>query len=83
MAAYNALIEQFWSPLLKPSRRSWGGSFEERMRFSEEVLSRIRARCGDDFVIGVAISVDPTRPDVLSIEDHAGDRGVARSARAL
>ena len=70
MAAYNALIEQFWSPFSNRRDDAWGGSFEKRMHFSAAVLSRIRARCGENFVIGVAISVDPTRPDVLSIEDH-------------
>jgi 2,4-dienoyl-CoA reductase-like NADH-dependent reductase (Old Yellow Enzyme family) len=45
-------------------------AFEKRMHFSEAVLSRIRARCGENFVIGVAISVDPTHPDVLASEDH-------------
>jgi 2,4-dienoyl-CoA reductase-like NADH-dependent reductase (Old Yellow Enzyme family)/thioredoxin reductase len=70
MAAYNALIEQFWSPFSNRRDDAWGGSFEKRMHFSEAVLNRIRALCGERFVIGVAISVDPTRPDVLSIEDH-------------
>ena len=40
------------------------------MRFSSRTLSRIRERCGPDFVIGVCVSVDPTRPDVLSVEDQ-------------
>jgi len=70
MAAYNALIEQFWSPYNNRRDDRYGGDFERRMRFSTEVLSRIRDLCGPDFVIGVAISVDATRPDVLSIEDQ-------------
>lgn len=70
MAAYNALIEQFWSPATNRRDDRWGGSFEKRMRFSEAVLHRIRRHCGEDFIIGMAISVDPTRPDVLSLENH-------------
>jgi 2,4-dienoyl-CoA reductase-like NADH-dependent reductase (Old Yellow Enzyme family)/thioredoxin reductase len=70
MGAYNALLEQFWSPFCNRRDDAWGGSFEKRMRFSEAVLTRIREICGESFVIGVAISVDPTRPDVLAIEDH-------------
>ncbi|HXQ41106.1 MAG TPA: FAD-dependent oxidoreductase, partial [Candidatus Udaeobacter sp.] len=70
MAAYNAAIEQFWSPYSNRRTDRWGGSFENRMRFSAEILSRIRKRVGEDFIIGVAISVDPTRPEVLSIADQ-------------
>ena len=70
MAAYNALFEQFWSPFTNRRDDAWGGSFERRMQFSLQTLSRIRERCGNDFIIGVCVSVDPTRPDVLSIEDQ-------------
>ena len=70
MAAYNALIEQFWSPFTNRREDRYGGTFENRMRFSVEVLERVRALTGPDFVVGMAISVDPTRPDVLSSADH-------------
>jgi 2,4-dienoyl-CoA reductase-like NADH-dependent reductase (Old Yellow Enzyme family) len=69
MAAYNAIIEQFWSPVTNQRDDGYGGSFEKRLRFSVEVLSAIRAACGEDFVIGVAVSIDPSRPDVFSPED--------------
>ena len=38
MAAYNALIEQFWSPFSNRRNDRFGGSFENRMRFSAAVL---------------------------------------------
>jgi 2,4-dienoyl-CoA reductase-like NADH-dependent reductase (Old Yellow Enzyme family)/thioredoxin reductase len=70
MAAYNALIEQFWSPFTNRRTDRYGGSLENRLRFSAELLDRIRALCGPDFIIGMAISVDETRPDVMSIADQ-------------
>jgi 2,4-dienoyl-CoA reductase-like NADH-dependent reductase (Old Yellow Enzyme family)/thioredoxin reductase len=70
MAAYNALIEQFWSPFCNRRDDKYGGSFENRMRFSAELLDAIRKACGEDFIIGMAISIDPTRPDVASAEDQ-------------
>ncbi len=70
MAAYNALLEQFWSPYCNRRQDRYGGSFENRMRFSTEVLSRIRQLCGDDFIVGMAISVDVTQPGVLSLADQ-------------
>ena len=68
MAAYNALIEQFWSPFTNRRDDQYGGSFENRMRFSDEVLTAIRKACGEDFVIGLAVSIDTSRPDVQSLE---------------
>ena len=67
MAAYNALIEQFWSPATNKREDQYGGSFENRMRFSQQVLTRIREVVGPEFIIGVAISVDPAFEEVLSL----------------
>jgi 2,4-dienoyl-CoA reductase-like NADH-dependent reductase (Old Yellow Enzyme family)/thioredoxin reductase len=69
-AAYNALIEQFWSPYSNHRTDRYGGSFENRMRFSTELISRIRDVVGNDFIIGMAISVDTDFPEVLSLEDQ-------------
>lgn len=70
MAAYNALIEQFWSPYSNRRDDKYGGSFENRMRFSAELLAAIRKASGEDFIIGMAISIDPSRPDVASSDDQ-------------
>jgi len=67
-AAYNALIDQFWSPWSNRRDDRWGGSFENRMRFSTELIARIRARVGEDFIIGMAVSMDPDAEVALSIE---------------
>jgi 2,4-dienoyl-CoA reductase-like NADH-dependent reductase (Old Yellow Enzyme family)/pyruvate/2-oxoglutarate dehydrogenase complex dihydrolipoamide dehydrogenase (E3) component len=70
MAAYNALLEQFWSPYSNRRTDRYGGSFENRMRFSTEVLTRMRQLAGEEFILGMAISVDITRPEILSIADQ-------------
>ncbi|MGD9306647.1 MAG: FAD-dependent oxidoreductase, partial [Desulfobacterales bacterium] len=70
MASYNALIEQFWSPYSNHRTDRYGGSFENRMRFSAQLLSRMREVGGDEFIIGMAISVDTDFPEVLSLEDQ-------------
>ena len=69
MAAYNANIEQFWSPTTNRRDDKYGGDFEKRMRFSVEMLSAIRDATGDDFIIGVCTSFDPEVPDVLPVEE--------------
>ena len=68
-AAYHALVDQFWTPWSNRRTDEWGGSFENRMRLSSTILSRIRERCGDDFIIGLAVSVDDTSGVTLSVEE--------------
>ena len=67
-AAYNALIDQFWTPFNNRRDDRWGGSLENRTRFSSEIMQRIRARCGEDFIIGLAVSVESEADVALSVE---------------
>jgi 2,4-dienoyl-CoA reductase-like NADH-dependent reductase (Old Yellow Enzyme family) len=60
LAAYNAIVDQFWLPWSNRRTDRWGGSFGNRMRFSSEILGRIRVAVGDEFIVGLATSVDPT-----------------------
>ncbi len=68
-AAYHAVVDQFWAPWSNRRTDDWGGSAENRMRFSAEILRRIRARCGEDFIIGLAVSADPGSEAVPSIDE--------------
>jgi 2,4-dienoyl-CoA reductase-like NADH-dependent reductase (Old Yellow Enzyme family)/NADPH-dependent 2,4-dienoyl-CoA reductase/sulfur reductase-like enzyme len=68
-AAYNAVVDQFWLPWSNRRTDRWGGSFENRMRFSSELLRRIRAVVGDDFIVGLATSVDPTVDVALQTDE--------------
>jgi len=67
-AAYNALIDQFWLPFNNRRTDQWGGSFENRMRFSRTLMERIRRQVGDDFIIGLAVNMDPSTKVSQSIE---------------
>ena len=67
-AAYNAIIDQFWLPFNNRRDDKWGGSFENRMRFSRSIMERIRRQAGDDFIIGLAVNMDPSSPVSQSIE---------------
>ncbi|WP_297770167.1 FAD-dependent oxidoreductase [uncultured Roseovarius sp.] len=72
-AAYNCLLDQFWAPFSNQRGDEWGGSLENRTRFSREILRRVRAACGADFIIGLSISDDPetgvfpTRDEMVKI----------------
>ena len=47
-----------------------------------EILRRIRERCGDDFIIGLAVSADPVAEAVPSHRRAGRDRRLARRATA-
>ncbi len=67
-AAYHSLVDQFWTPWSNRRDDRWGGSLDNRVRFSSEILSRIRRACGPNFIIGLAVSVDQKASAALSLE---------------
>ena len=65
-AAYHALVDQFWTPWSNRRTDRWGGPLTNRVRFSSSVLDGIRAACGDDFIVGLAVNLDPDSDGSLS-----------------
>ncbi|MHA7971946.1 oxidoreductase [Rhizobium sp. CAU 1783] len=65
-AAYGGLLDQFWTPFYNRREDRWGGSLENRMRFSREILTRIRQTCGPGFIVGLAVSDEPSCPTALN-----------------
>ncbi len=55
---YGHLADQFLSPLTNTMDAPWGGSLENRLRFSMEMLKSIRNRVGPDFLVGVRYTAD-------------------------
>jgi 2,4-dienoyl-CoA reductase-like NADH-dependent reductase (Old Yellow Enzyme family) len=58
-AAYHGLVDQFWTPWSNHRDDKWGGTLENRTRFSREIITRVRRQCGDDFIIGLAVNDEP------------------------
>ena len=67
--AYHSIIEQFWVPWSNQRNDQWGGSFENRMRFSVQIIERIRQKVGNEFIIGLAVSFDDTQQATVSQDD--------------
>lgn len=81
-AAYHSLIDQFWTPWSNRRTDLWGGSLQNRTRFSRTLIERIRNACGEDFIIGLAISYSPAfdvtlNPDqlleIVRLHDATGE----------
>ncbi|SFJ79606.1 N-methyl-L-proline N-demethylase HpbA [Celeribacter neptunius] len=60
--AYGHLMDQFWSPLTNDLDGPYGGSLDNRLRFTFDVLEEIRRRCGEDFLLGVRYTGDEQIP---------------------
>lgn len=56
--AHDGLLRSFASPFFNHRTDGYGGSFENRMRFSIEVLEAIKRATADDFPVGVRICLD-------------------------
>ncbi|WNJ98876.1 NADH:flavin oxidoreductase [Thalassospiraceae bacterium LMO-JJ14] len=52
------LMDQFWSPATNMRDDEWGGSLENRMRFSRRVIDAVRDRVGPDFIVGIRMVAD-------------------------
>src|SRR5260221_8824252 len=66
---YGHLADQFWSPATNRRDDKYGGTLENRMRFSSEVVRAIRMRVGADFILGLRMVCDEDWEKGLSRED--------------
>src|ERR1700744_5014042 len=58
LQAYGHLIDQFWSPLTNTLEGPHGGSLDNRLRFTFDVLTAIRARVGSEYIVGIRYTAD-------------------------
>lgn len=54
--AHGYLPHQFLSPMINDRDDEYGGSLENRMRFTQECLRAIRSAVDDDFIVGIRMS---------------------------
>lgn len=69
LEAYGHLMDQFWSPLTNTLEAPYGGSLDNRLRFTFDVLSAMRERVGPDFIIGIRYTADEAIAGGLTRED--------------
>jgi N-methyl-L-proline demethylase len=69
LQAYGHLMDQFWSPLTNELEAPYGGTLENRLRFTFDVLSAVRKRVGTDFIVGVRYTADEALEGGLNKED--------------
>jgi 2,4-dienoyl-CoA reductase-like NADH-dependent reductase (Old Yellow Enzyme family) len=67
--AYGHLLDGFWSPATNRRTDAYGGSLDNRLRFTFEVLNAVRAAVGADFVVGIRMVADEDWQAGLSREE--------------
>ncbi len=71
LCATSHLLDQFWTPLANRRTDKYGGSIDNRLRFTFEVLESIREAVGDRLVVGIRMIGDEDQPGGLSREESA------------
>ena len=69
LECYGHLLDGFWSPATNLREDDYGGSLENRLRFTYRVLDAIRAAVGPDFIMGLRLVCDEDWERGLSRED--------------
>ncbi|UVL77966.1 NADH:flavin oxidoreductase [Pseudomonas putida] len=69
LQAYGHLMDQFWSPLTNELEGPYGGSLQNRLRFTFDVLTAIRKRVGPDFIVGIRYTGDEVLAGGLQKEE--------------
>ncbi len=64
------LPAQFFSPYANKRTDEYGGSKENRLRFSSELIREMRKKVGPDYVIGYRFSGDEYVSGGLTLDDH-------------
>ena len=70
--AYGHLMDGFWSPATNHRDDEYGGSLDNRMRFSDMVLDAVRKAVGPDFIVGIRMVADEQWDIGLSREEGVG-----------
>jgi len=68
--AYGHLMDQFWSPLSNKLDGPYGAdTLENRLRFTTDVLTAVRKRVGQEFIVGIRYTADETQAGGITAEE--------------
>ena len=69
VSVFSHLTNQFLTPAINKRDDEYGGSLENRLRFTIESLEEVRRRVGDDYIVGVRFPADELREGWLTDDD--------------
>jgi len=68
-AGHDGVLRQFLSPKYNTRDDEYGGSVENRVRLLNEVIDAVRGRVGDDFPVGVRLTLDEMETGGYGFDD--------------
>lgn len=83
LLSHSHLLGQFLSPLVNDRDDDYGGSLENRLRLTLQVVEAIRATVGDDLVLGLRITGDELAEGGLSAEDAVAAARILSATSAV
>ena len=70
LIAHGHLQDQFWSPLTNRLDGPYGAeSLRSRLQITLDILSEVRARVGDEFIVGIRLGADEAEPGGITPEE--------------
>ena len=69
LLSHSHLLGQFLSPLVNRRTDDYGGSLDNRLRFTLQVLEAVRNRVGDDFIVGMRMTADELLAGGIDIQE--------------
>ena len=66
---YGHLLDGFWSPITNRRTDNYGGSLDNRIRFTLEVINEIRNQVGSDYIVGIRMVIDEDLPGGIEFEE--------------
>ncbi len=69
LQAYGHFMDGFWSPATNYRADEYGGSLDNRLRFTFRVLNAVRAAVGNEYIVGIRMVADEQWEKGLSKEE--------------
>ena len=69
LCATSHLLDQFWTPLVNKRNDEYGGSIDNRLRFTFEILEAIREAVGVELLLGIRMIANEDQIGGLSTEE--------------
>ena len=69
VSVFSHLTNQFLTPAINKRTDEYGGSLENRLRFTLETLEEVRRQVGDDYIVGVRFPADEGLEGWLTDDD--------------
>lgn len=67
--SFGHFLDSFWSPATNRRSDDWGGSLDNRLRFTRRVLDAVRDSVGPEFIVGLRMVADESWDKGLSKEE--------------